>query len=573
MPDKHQLNRLLEEIAALLELKGDNPFKVKAYQTAAQTIAGLDMEMDELAAGWHGIKGIGKTIGQQITEFAATGRIAYRDELHSSVPPVVFELIRIPGLGPKKALAIVEQLSVGSVGELEYACHENRLKDLPGFGEKMQAKILQGFDHYKKFQGRFLLCDVLPVAEQMAVYLDAQPGVLKAEVAGSIRRRAETVKDIDIVVASAEPELAGQAAVAMPGVQNIISRGSTKISLSLATGMNLDVRIVPPEQFALCLHHFTGSKEHHVQLRALAKEQGLKINEYTLADRDGNDRSAADEEELYRLLGLSYIPPELREGRTEISLAATGRVPRLLSGADIMGVFHAHSVYSDGSNTLREMAEECRRRGWSYLGITDHSQTAVYARGLRIDAVKRQRREIDALNEELGDFVILAGIESDILADGSLDYSEDILADFDFVIASVHSHFRQSQADMTRRIQRAMENRYVTMLGHPTGRILLARPGYDVDLGAVITAAARTGTIIEINANPYRLDLDWRYCREAADQGVLLAINPDAHSLAELDHMDYGVAMARKGGLTRDDVINTRPLAEMLKLLRQKRGQ
>lgn len=573
MPDKHQLTRLLEEIASILELKGDNPFKVKAYLTAAHTIAGLDMELDELAAGWHGIKGIGKTIGQQIAEFAATGRIAYRDELQATVPPVVFELVRIPGLGPKKALAIVEQLNISSVGELEYACHENRLKDLPGFSEKMQAKILQGINLYKKFQGRFLLCDALPVAEKIAVYLAAQPGVLRAEVAGSIRRRAETVKDIDIVVASTEPDIAGQAAATMPGVQTIISRGSTKISMSLTTGMNLDVRIVPPEQFALCLHHFTGSKEHHVQLRALAKEQGLKINEYTLADNDGNGRSAADEEELYSLLGLSYIPPELREGMTEISLAATGAIPTLLSGADIRGIFHAHTIYSDGSATLREMAAECRRRGWAYLGITDHSQTAVYARGLSIDEVKMQRREIDALNGELGGFVILAGIESDILADGSLDYSDDILAEFDFVIASVHSHFRQSQTDMTRRIQRAMENRYVTMLGHPTGRILLARPEYDVDLGAVITAAARTGTIIEINANPYRLDLDWRYCREAADQGVLLAINPDAHALNELDHMDYGVAMARKGGLTRDDVINTRPLADMLKLLRRKRGQ
>ena len=571
MPDKHQLARLLEEIAVFLELKGDNPFKIKAYNTAAQTIEKLDMELPQLAEHWSSIKGIGKTIGQQVEEFATTGELAFYHELKLAVPSVLFDLVKIPGLGPKKALVLHEKLGIASVGELEYACRENRLKDIAGFGEKTQARILQGIEYNKKFQGQFLLGDALPIAEKMVQYLAAQPSVAKAQIAGSIRRRQETVKDMDIVVASHDEANANQAVVSMPGVQQVISQEPTKISLSLITGMNLNVRIVAPRYFPPCLHHFTGSQEHHLALLALANEQGFQVNEYGITDSNGQLLTIATEQDIYSRLGLDYIPPELREGRGEIELAQQGRIPQLIGREQIKGMFHAHTVYSDGTATIAEMAAACQSKGWKYLGITDHSQTAVYAKGLRIEAVRKQRREIEGINEQIPDIRLLAGIESDILPDGSLDYPDDVLAEFDFVIASVHSAFRQSEAEMTRRIQRAMDNQYVTMLGHATGRILLARQGYDVDLSALIRTAAETATIIEINANPYRLDLDWRYHQQAKEQGVLFAINPDAHSVAEIDNMEYGIAMARKGGLTAADVVNTRTLEELLPLLCLKR--
>lgn len=572
MSDKHQLARLLEEIAVFLELKGENPFKVRAYHTAARTVEKLELNLAELAAGWKDIKGIGKTIGQQIEEFAASGKLVYHEELTIAVPPVLFELVKIPGLGPKKALLLQEQLGINSMGELEYACRENRLKDLPGFGEKTQAKLLEGIEFLKKFQGRFLLCDALALAEKLAQYLAAQPAVSRAEVAGSIRRRMETVKDMDIVVASQDSQAVNQAVAIMPGVERILSQGPTKISVALVTGMNLDIRIVRPEQFASCLHHFTGSKEHHIQLRGLAKTRQLSISEYGLTDAGGQTAVIADEEDLYNQLGLSYIPPELREGQREVEWAQAGQMPQLVNQADMKGLFHAHTTYSDGSNTLQEMALACQGQGWQYLGITDHSQTAVYANGLKPADIREQRREIEKLNEQFGGFRLLSGIESDILPDGSLDYPDEILVNFDFVIASVHSAFRQSEAEMTKRLQKAMANKYVTMLGHATGRILLARQGYEVDLAAVISAAASTGTIIEINANPYRLDLDWRYHRQAQEQGVLFSINPDAHCVDELANAAYGIAMARKGGLTAADVVNTRDINAVMGVLRCKRG-
>ena len=571
MSDKHQLARVLEEIAVFLELKGENPFKIKAYHTAARTIEKVDMDMAELALKWDTIKGIGKTIGQQVEEFAATGQLTYHEELKVAVPPVLFDLVKVPGLGPKKALVLHEKLGINSVGELEYACRENRLKDLAGFGEKTQSKLLEGIEYVKKFQGQFLLCDALPIAEKLAEFLRAHSFIEQAQVAGSIRRCAETVKDIDIVVASSQPERVSEAAAVMPGMQQLLSQGPTKISLKLITGMNLDIRLVPSEQFIGCLHHFTGSKEHHVQLRRLAKEQDLKINEYGLTDSGGNLLPIASEEELYLRFGLPYIAPELREGRDEIELARKARLPELVCLNDIKGMFHAHTIYSDGAASVADMAGACKRKGWHYLGITDHSQTAVYARGLRVETVREQRREIARFNEENSDFCILSGIESDILPDGSLDYPDEILAEFDFVIASVHSAFRQSEADMTRRIKRAMENKFVTMLGHPTGRILLARQGYDVDLTAVIRAAGETGTIMEINANPYRLDLDWRFYQQAKSQGVLFSINPDAHAIDEIDNMMYGVAMARKGGLTAADIVNTYQGDSLYKILARKR--
>ncbi len=574
MADKQELAGVFAEIAVLLELKGENPFKIRAYETAARILEELDDDLESFVTSGRmdATKGIGQALGLKIREFLAAGRLAYYEELKASVPPVLFELVKIPGLGPKKALQLHEKLGVNSIGELEYACRENRLVALPGFGAKTQDRILQGIDYVKRFQGQFLLADAWPLAAKIVAWLEGQPGVERAAVAGSIRRRKETVKDIDIVVAAAEPAEATELVGALPGVEAVLGQGPTKTSVKLANGMNMDVRAVKPEEFAATLHHFTGSKEHHVGLRGLAKDKGLKINEYGIETAAGERLPVADEAAFYRALGLAYIEPELREGLGEIGAAAAGTLPALVSAEDIRGVFHVHTTFSDGSATPAEMAAAAQERGWGYLGVSDHSRTAVYAHGLRLETVAEQRSEIERLNAANPDFRLMAAIECDILPDGSLDYPDEVLAAFDFVIASVHSAFRQSEADMTRRIIRAMENRYVGALGHPTGRILLARDGYGVDLGAVVAAAAATGTVIEINASPYRLDLDWRWCRKAKEAGVLLAVNPDAHAPAELDYVAYGVAMARKGWLTAADIVNTRPAVEALALLRRKRN-
>lgn len=570
---EHKLANILAEMAVLLELKGENTFKIRAYENAARAISQLDSNVAELVAtgGLQGIKGLGKTMIEHITEYVDKGTIAYYDELKSGVPAVLFELVKIPGLGSKKALLLHEKLGVHSIGELEYACRENRLKDLPGFGEKSQEKILQGIDFMKRFQGRFLLCDVWPVSEKIAEYLRSQQAISQAQVAGSIRRRLETVKDIDIVVASSHPSEAISVIKTMPGIEQVIRQQTDLVSVKLTTGINMDVRIVASEKFFSMLHHCTGSENYGSELAAQALAKGYQLSAEGLTPTEGAPVVIKSEEDLYAALGMSYIEPELREGRGEIALAAVGQLPRLVTHKDIQGAFHMHTVYSDGTATIAEMAAAAKARGWHYIGITDHSQTAVYARGLKIEAIERQRLEIARFNENNPDFTVFTGIESDILPDGSLDYPDDILAEFDFVIASVHSAFRQSETDMTARIVRAVKNKYVTMLGHLTGRILLARDGYAVDVPSVLAAAAATGTIIEINSSPYRLDLDWRWARRAKELGIMLAINPDAHAIAELDYVKYGLTAARKGGLTAADIINTRPVAEVKSLLWRKR--
>lgn len=570
---KEKVADLLEDIAMFLELKGENPFKIRAYHMAANAVKNMEEDLAVVitAGRLEEVKGIGKAIAANITEYVSTGHSTYHEELKASIPPVIFELVSIPGLGPKKALILQEKLGIGSIGELEYACRENRLVELPGFGEKTQQKILQGIEYVKKFKGQFLLVDTWPVADKIAEYLQAQPAIQTAAVAGSIRRRKEIVKDIDITAIALDREAAAEAVIAMPGVSEVTAKGNTKVSVTLNTGMKMDVRLVDADEYACTLHHFTGSREHHVALRGLAKAKGYTLNEYGLETEGGKRLKPQSEQQLYQLLGLPYIAPELREGLGEIEAAAAQALPELVTEQDIRGVFHVHTQYSDGGASLADMVQAAKARGWQYIGIADHSQTAVYARGLRPERIREQRREIDALNAAEPGFRILAGIESDILPDGSLDYPDEILAQFDFVVASVHSAFRQSEADMTRRIVKAVNNRYVTMLGHLTGRILLARAGYAVDVPAVLQAAAQTGTILEINASPYRLDLDWRWHRHAKELGARFAINPDAHAVDELGYVRYGTAMARKGWLCADDIMNTKTIDKVTGLLNIKR--
>ena len=573
MADKEKLAELFLEIGEWLELKGDNPFKIRAYESAARVFEQLEEDPAALARNGklEELPGVGKAIAAKALEFFETGRIVYHDELRSSIPAVLFELVKIPGLGAKKARLIYEKLGVQSIGELEYACKENRLVELPGFGAKTQAKILAGIESLRRFQGRTLISEALPAAEEIAAYLAKLPGVTAVAVAGSIRRRRETVGDVDIVAGGDEQAPVMQAVTAMPSVLSVIAQGPTKTSVTLRNGLNVDVRLVTPAQYPSALHHFTGSKEHNVALRGLAREMGLKISEYGVERSDGSIVLVEDEAALYRLLGLEFIEPELREGGDEIAAARERRLPRLLREDEIRGAFHLHTTKSDGRATVEQLAAAAQQRGWSYLGISDHSRTAFYAGGLKPEAVREQLREIAEYNAVHPEFRIFAGIESDILPDGSLDYDEELLAKFDFVIGSVHSSFNMAEAAMTERITTAMRNPYLTMLGHPTGRLLLARDAYAVDLTEIIRVAAATRTILEINASPYRLDLDWRWCRQAKTAGVMLAINPDAHSAEELAVVSYGVGIARKGWLEAADILNTRPAAEVSALLSRKR--
>jgi DNA polymerase (family 10) len=569
---KAQIVATLEQIATLMELAGENPFKSRAFSNGARTLEQQPQDPVALVAsgGLLSVKGIGKGLAEAITDMVQTGRSGVLDALQAEIPAGLVEMLAIPGLGPKKIRAIHTGLGITEVGELEYACNENRLVALTGFGAKTQEKIRQGIDLFKRSRGRHLYADVIAPAEALLEQVRQLPGVDQAELAGSLRRRAETVKDIDILVASTAPEAVMAGFVALPGIESVTVQGPTKTSVRLTDGLAVDLRAVSAEQFPYAWQYFTGSQAHNTALRARAKERGWKLNEYGLYDGERLipcNREAA----IYETLGLQYIPPEMREDWGELVLAEQGSLPELVTLADLQGTFHAHTLASDGSATLEEMVAGARALGMRYLGISDHSQSAVYAQGLKHDRLLEQHAAIDSLNASLPDFRILKGIESDILADGSLDYDADTLARFDFVIASVHSRFNMDGEAMTRRILTAIRHPRTTMLGHMTGRLLLARDPYELDIEAILQAAAQCGVIVELNANPHRLDIDWRWLRRARDLGVLISINPDAHSVAALADTAFGVHVARKGGLSAAEVFNTRPVAEVLAHLDRRR--
>jgi len=555
--DNKDVAQILNEIALLLELSGENPFKIRAYAEGARIIEAQKSPVSELVRSGtlSQIKGIGKTLSLQITQLIQDGSIPLHQELKATFPEGVREMLRVPGLGPKKVKDLFEKLGIKSIGELEYACHENRLLTLPGFGPKSQEKILQGIEQFKRFQGRFLFGGIYPLASEVLERINKHPKTLRGSLAGSLRRRMETVKDMDLVAESAHPEDVMDFFTSLPMVDQILSKGSTKSSVLLDSGVQADLRVVGPKKFPYALHHFTGSKEHHTVLRARAKALGYKLNEYGLFK--GEELiPCKKEEDIYRTLNLDPIPPELREDRGEIEAAENHTLPVLVEDKDIRGAFHFHTHFSDGTSTLSQWVQAADQAGLKYLGISDHSQSAAYAGGLKTDQLEKQRAEIAALNQKQKKVHLFWGIESDILPDGSLDYSDEELARFDFVIASIHSRFNMSETEMTRRIIRAIENPHTTMLGHPTGRLLLARDPYPVDMGQVLEAAARCGVIIELNANPHRLDLDWRLMKKARELGLKIALNPDAHHLDGLEDISYGVGIARKGWLSKEDVIN-----------------
>jgi DNA polymerase (family 10) len=549
---------LLEEIAALLEIKGENPFKVRAYYNAAHVLAGLEnLETVVREKRLREIKGIGETLSKKIEEYAVTGRMKYYEELIQEVPASLLDLMQVPNLGPKKIKLLYEQLGITNLGELEYACKENRLISLFRFGEKTQDKILKGVEFLKRHKGEYRLGEIYPLAMQIKERFEKvlQPGYV--EVCGSIRRRKEIVRDVDLLVAGKDWAALSSRFISMPEVEEVIAEGETKTSCRLHSGIEADLRVVPEESYACALLHFTGSKEHNVKLRGFAKKKGFKLNEYGLFG-NGPAGPFRTEEEVYRFLGLSYMAPEIREDTGEIEAALEGKLPQLVRLEDVKGTFHVHTAESDGSATLEQIADEARKMGLSYVGITDHSKSAYYAGGLREDQVRRQWEAIDRFNAENKGFHFFKGIESDILPDGDLDFDMEVLSGFDFVIGSIHSVFTMKRQEMEKRIIRALENPHMTMLGHPTGRLLLAREGYEVDMRTIIEEAARCHVIIELNASPYRLDIDWRHLKFAREKGVMISINPDAHSLRDLHDIYYGVGIARKGWLEKKDVLNTR---------------
>lgn len=563
--EKQGTAKLLEEIGVLLELKGENPFKSRAYYSAARTVEMMGEE--ELQRLVHEdklkeVKGIGAALNEKLKELVLTGSLPYYEELKASVPEGLLEMLRVPGLGPRKVRALYDMLGITSLAELEYACRENRLVSLKGFGSKTQEKILEGIEFLRRYEGRFFYREALEIAESLLEKVKEFPDLDQANLAGSLRRCREIVKDIDLVVSTAEPARLIDFFTGLPQVKEVNSLGEKKVSVLLEEGINVDLRVVEKEQYPFALHHFTGSKEHNTALRHLAKGTGMKINEYGLF-RNGTLVSCRDESEFFKVLGLSYIQPELRENNGEIEAAAQNALPDLLSEKDIKGIFHVHTDYSDGLNTIEEVVVYCRESGYEYVGISDHSQSAFYAGGLKEEDLNRQREEIAILREKYPDIAILHGVESDIKTDGSLDYDDKILERLDFVIASVHSTLKMEKSKMTERVKRALAHPLVTMLGHPTNRLLLGRDSSPLDLETILWFALENKVILELNASPARLDLDWRYLKKAKDSGLLVSINPDAHRLESFQDTTHGVAVARKGWLEKKDVFNTRTRSEI----------
>ncbi len=563
---------ILEDIGRLLEIKGENAFKVRAYANAAHALTENLDELERIAAEGRlrEIRGIGEAIAAKITEYLGTGKIEYYEELKRELPESLLELTKVPNLGPKKIKVLFEALGITNVGELEYACRENRLVNLDGFGEKTQEKILKGIEFMKQHKGEHLFADVYAQALGIRDTLREKVPGSSVEICGSVRRRKEVIRDMDILAAGTDRDALSLVFTTLAGIEEIYLTGETKTSVRLISGVDADLRIVEPHEFPFALMYFTGSKEHNVRLRGIARKLNMKLNEYGLFQGDA-PVPADSEAEVYERLGLQYVPPELREDMGEIEAAEARTVPVLVREKDVQGVFHVHTNFSDGSDPVEKMAGAARKLGFKYIGISDHSKSAYYAGGLKPDDVRRQWDLIDSLNEKWPDFHIFKGIESDILPDGSLDYDEDVLKGFDFVIASVHSNFRLARDEQMARIITAIGNPYMTMLGHPTGRLLLSREGYDIDMRAIIDEAARHNKVIELNASPYRLDIDWRYLPYARSKGVRISINPDAHSAAGLAEVFYGVCVARKGWQEKKDVLNTRGVEEITQILKERR--
>jgi DNA polymerase (family 10) len=569
--DKRDVARTLEEIAVLLELKGENPFKVRAYENAARAIDGLSQDLGELIEEGKliEVQGIGESIARNVTDLWKTGHMKFYEELVDSTPPGYLEMIRVPGLGSKRVRILGETLGITSLAELKAAAEKEEIRNLKGFGAQSEKKILQGITYLEAGARRRLGGEVRPLAEGLQKKLRRLPQVTEAEVGGSLRRWMETVKDVDLLVATEEPAEVTKAFLKLAPDASVIASGETKTSIRLPDGLAIDLRLVSPREFPFALHYFTGSVAHNIRVRARALDRGWSLNEYALSGK--KHPPIESEADLFRVLGLKYIEPELREDRGEIEAAEKDALPELITLQDLKGILHCHTTYSDGKSTLPEMAKAAEAWGASYLGITDHSVSARYANGLTEADLKRQHQEIDAWNAKSKKLRILKGAEVDILPDGTLDYPDKVLARLDLVIASIHTNLTMGEAEMTQRVVRALKNEYVSILAHPTGRLLLQREGFRMRLEEVYRAASEEGVVIEVNANPHRLDLDWRELRAAKEQKLRFAVNPDAHSASGYDDLRYGIGAARKGWLTKKDVINTLPVDKALAILQGRR--
>jgi len=564
---------IMSEIADLLELKGETVFKIRAYRKAAKAIANLATDLAVLLVEkqLETVPGIGKAIAAKIEELLKTGTINYYENLKSEVPFGLLEIITIPGVGPKMAQELYQKLKISSVDELEAAAKGRKIRELPGMGGKTEMNILRGIEMLRSGVGRTTLGIADALAEAFVGFLRVLPGVEYAGAAGSTRRMQESIGDIDLVVGATETEKVIDIFVRHPQVKRVLNQGDTKASIVTLMGVQIDLMVVSPEQYWSALHHFTGSKEHNVRLRELAHKKGLKINEYGVFSRDDDSSlPVSGEADIYAHLGLPYIVPELREDLGEIEAAQEGKLPELLELADIKGDLHIHSDWSDGVNTIEQIAGKAAEIGYEYIAITDHSKSLGIARGLSVERLTMQNEYIREMNERTTGLEIMSGIEVDILANGDLDYPDEILAEKDVVIASVHSGFRQEEAKLTGRVISAMKNEHVDIIAHTTGRLIGRRDAYAINMEAVFEAAVKYGTALEINSSPDRLDLNDKYVRKAAEMGIKICINTDAHDIARMDEMRYGTAMARRGWLSREDVVNTMEKDRLRRFLAQR---
>jgi DNA polymerase (family 10) len=562
--DNREVARLLEEIATLLELKGENPFKSRAYQNAARAVDALEEEVAVLVESGRlaGAAGIGPSIADKLTELVRTGRLAAIEELRREVPAGLREMISVPGLGPKRARALHDALGIGSLADLEQACRDGRIEELKGFGARTQELILAGIALRRRVRDRRLLSEADAAAAALTAAVARTPGIGRMSVAGSLRRRRETIKDIDIVVASSDAEAVMEAFTSYAEVETIIARGPTRSSVRLTAGIQADLRVVTEAEYPFALLYFTGSKAHNIGMRGRALKMGLKLNEYGLFAGD-TPVECTSEEAIYERLGLGYVPPELREDLGELAAAERGTLPELVTQGDLAGIFHVHSTWSDGTDTIATLARAARDRGYRYLGISDRvrptSDGDVETEPrLGPDELAAQRAEILALQGEMDDFQILHGLEVDILPDGRLDCPASILTELDFVIAAVHSAHDQDLATMTARLERAVADPHTTILGHPTGRRIFARDAAAIDLGRVLGACREHGVAIEVSGDPERLDLDWLGCRRAHDAGCTVVLNPDARSAEGLANTVFALATARRGWIEAREVMNAR---------------
>ena len=565
-----EIAKVFDDIAKILQIKNENRFKIRAYERVAATIENLPMEVENIyrAGQLDEIPGVGEAIAKKIEELIETGKLEYYENLKKSIPSGVLELLKVSEIGPRKAKLFYEELGIDNVDKLEKAAREHKLKNLSGMGKKAEENILRGIELYNRREKRALLGVALPIAEEIIDRLKSLKEINQIDIAGSLRRRKDTIGDIDILVTSKQPEKIMNKFTHLPEVKEILAEGLTKSAILTQQNIHVDLRVVEPDSFGAALQYFTGSKAHNVRLREMAVKQRLKVNEYgVFQTKDDKKVAGKEEQEIYQKLGLPFIMPELREDRGEFEAAQKNQLPELVTMEDIKGDLHIHTNDSDGLNTIEEIVKEARKRGYDYIAMTDHSQSLSIAGGLNEKRLKEQIERIEKINQSLNDLVVLKGIEVDIKSDGTLDFPDSLLEKLDIVIAAIHTGFKQEREQIMDRLTRAMKNPHVNIIAHPTGRIIGYREPYAVDMQEIIRAAAKTNTALEINASPERMDLNDIYVKSAKEKGVLLSIGTDAHQLSSLDNMAYGISIARRGWLEKNHLLNTFSLPELRKRL------